>query len=321
MEVLKRTSGYTQDPTRYFNLERFTKDCGDFVLIEAGFEKANLWEHYGYSGKALEELLKKKIVRLEFEEPNKFFVGDNPAEYEKYFYKVFSICPYTCDWVDSQNIEKKRVPIFFPFNEEHTPEKTDKKYDIIYTGHIVSKTLLKELYVMSKFNYRFVSNSKHHLVTNTSAPYNEKMKLIAQTKITLVHNLLYPRLFHIWNVWKVKDYNKNGALRFIPKWYNFWKIFTEAKTVVVPQLKSRVFEAAFGRSLILCKKDAFNIIENYFEPDKEFVYYEEGKLEEKIREVLGDFSKYEKVIENAYNRATENYTIEKFVEKYLKNLH
>lgn len=319
MKVLKRTSGYTQDPTRYFNLEKYAKKCGDFVLIEAGFEKANLWEHYGYRGEELQKLLKEKIVRLEFEEPNKFFIGDNPAEYEKYFYRVFSLCPYTCDWVNSQNNEKKRVPIFFPFNDEFTPAKSEKKYDIIYMGHIVSKKLLNELHTMSKFNYRFVSNSKHPLVTNTSASYDEKMKLVSQTRITLVHNLLYPRLFHIFNVWRTRNYRTNGAFKLVPPWYLFWKVFTD-KNIVVPQLKSRVFEAAFGRSLILCKRDPFNVIERYFEPDKEFVYYEDGKLEEKIREILSDFPKYQKVIDNAYKKASENYTIDAFVRKYLVNL-
>jgi hypothetical protein len=319
MQVLKRTSGYTQDPTRYLNLERFSVSCSDFVLIEAGFEKANLWDHYGYRGEDLKKLLKRKIVRLEFEEPNKFFIGDNPAEYEKYFYKVFSLCPYTCDWINSQNANKTRVPIFFPFNEEYIPKESDKIFDIIYSGHIVSKTLLSELFEISKFNYRFVSNSKHPLVTNTSASYEEKMKLVSQTKITLVHNILYPKIYHILNVWRVKNYKSNGAFALIPKWYNFWKIITD-KNIVVPQLKSRVFEAAFGRSLILCKKDHFNVIERYFEPEREFVYYEEGRLGEKIKEILLDFGKYEKVIDNAYKKAVENYTVEKFVDKYLKDL-
>ena len=89
---------------------------------------------------------------------------------------------------------------------------------------------------------------------------------------------------------------------------------------MVPQLKSRVFEAAFGRSLILCKRDPFNVIERYFEPDKEFIYYDDTNLESKITEILKNFSKYEKVIDNAYNKAVDNYTVTKFVDTYLKNL-
>ncbi|PIR43597.1 hypothetical protein COV24_02115 [candidate division WWE3 bacterium CG10_big_fil_rev_8_21_14_0_10_32_10] len=319
MKVLSRRDGYVQDPTRYFNFERFAKKCGDFVLIEAGFEKETMWEHYDLRGKELKNILKKKIVRLEFEEPNKFFIGDNPDEYDSQFYKIFTLCPYTADWLNAKNKNKKRIPIYFVYNEEFIPPKAEKKYDIIYTGHIVSKTLLNDLKTMSKFNYRFVSNSKHELVTNMSAPYDEKMRLITQSKITLVHNLLYPNFYHILNVWRLSGYRNNGAFKLIPPIYKPWELLTN-KNIVVPQLKSRVFEAAFGRSLILCKRDPFNVIERYFEPDKEFIYYDDTNLESKITEILKNFSKYEKVIDNAYNKAVDNYTVTKFVDTYLKNL-
>ena len=70
----------------------------------------------------------------------------------------------------------------------------------------------------------------------------------------------------------------------------------------------------------MCKHDQFNIIENYFEPGKEFVYYYEGELELKILEILENFGNYEQVIDNAYKRAINNYTTEKFVENYLKTI-
>jgi glycosyltransferase involved in cell wall biosynthesis len=50
------------------------------------------------------------------------------------------------------------------------------------------------------------------------------------------------------------------------------------------------------------------------------VYYEEGKLEERLNEILANYDAYRSVIENAYSRAINEYTTEKFVEKYLKNL-
>jgi len=88
--------------------------------------------------------------------------------------------------------------------------------------------------------------------------------------------------------------------------------------IAVPQLKSRIFEAAFCRSLILCKKDNFNVIEKYFTPNKEFVYYEEGKLFEKVNSILGNFEDYLPLIERAYNRAVKEYTTAAFYEKFLK---
>jgi spore maturation protein CgeB len=71
--------------------------------------------------------------------------------------------------------------------------------------------------------------------------------------------------------------------------------------------------------LILCKKDNWNIIEKWFEPNKEFLYFEnEIDLENLITEILKNYDKYQIIINNAYNKAINNYTTRHFVEKYLK---
>ena len=85
-------------------------------------------------------------------------------------------------------------------------------------------------------------------------------------------------------------------------------------------MKSRLFEAAFSKSLILCKRDPFNLIERYFQVNKEFVYFEEGKLEGKIQEILENFRIYEKIIDCAFKRAVKNYTTKEFFLRYLKDL-
>lgn len=322
MIVIKRTAqtGYSQDPTKFFGFDRFANQCGDFVLLEGAFEEAAQWEQFSLSDEKLARVKERKIARLEFEEPNKFFIGDNMDSYDKDFYRIFTLCPYTSDWLNGKLGSTKRVPIFFPFNEEHIPEPKVKRYDIIYTGHIVSPKLLQELEIMARFKYRFVSNSTHTLVTNQSATYPEKMSLIADSRITLVHNLLYPTPKHIKKIWRYRDWQDNKAFALIPRPNQLWQRLT-GRNVVVPQLKSRVFEAAFSRSLILCKRDPFNVIERYFDPDKEFVYYDEAQFGKKVSEILANYSDYESVIERAYKRATENYTTAKFVEKYLVTLN
>jgi len=320
MKVLSRTiKGYKQDPTKHFKFDRYADRCSDFVLIEAAFEDYDKWEQFGLSDTELFEIKKKKIVRLEFEEPNKFFLGDNMESYDKEFYKIFTLCPYTSEWVNTKHNTHKRVPIFFPFNEEDIPLPKVKKYEIIYTGHIVSSKLLEDLNTMTKFRYRFVSNDNHKLVTNHKSSYAEKINLISESKITLVHNLLYPKLKHIRKIWKYEGWNNNYAFHLIPRPTQLWRLLTD-ENIVVPQLKSRVFEAAFSHSLILCKYDHFNVIERYFEPEKEFIYYQEDNLESKISEILNNFHHYEKVIENAYKRAIGNYTTEAFVENFLKKI-
>jgi hypothetical protein len=320
MLVLKRTKkGYKQDPTKQFQFERFESECGDFVLVEAAFEEDDKWGQFELSNEELDKIKSKKIIRLEFEEPNKFFLGDKMESYDHEFHKIYTLCPYTSDWLNKKEGIERRVPIYFPFNENDIPPISQKIYDVIYTGHIVSKKLLDDLKIIAKFNHRFVSNDQNNLVTNQNASYNEKIKLISESKITLVHNLLHPKRKYFKNIWNYEGWQNHEGFKLIPKPTQFWKIFTD-KNIVVPQLKSRVFEAAFSRSLILCKRDQFNVIEKYFEPNKEFIYYE-NNLEEKITEILENYHLYENIIENAFKRAIINYTTKAFVNDYLKHIN
>lgn len=319
MIVLKRTAkGYKNDPTKHFKFQRFENVCGDFYLVEAAFEEHDKWDQFNLTYDEIQNIKKKKIYRLEFEEPNKFFLGDDFSSYDFEFHKIFTLCPYTSEWSNNKENNNRRVPIYFPFNENDIPGEEQKLYDIIYTGHIVSKKIYDYIKVIAKFNYRFVSNQKNSLVTNLGASYHDKLNLIARSKITLVSNLLYPKLKHFKNIWSYEDWYQNDAFKKVPRPSQLWKIFTD-KNIVVPQLKSRVFEAAFCKSLILCKKDDFNVIERYFEPNKEFVYFEDN-LQKKIFEILQNFSDYQDIIDNAYRRATECYTTESFVNDFLPKI-
>jgi len=116
MEIIKRSAhGYEQDPTKNFGFDKFEGQGNPSVaLIVAAFEKIACWEHLGISDSEIERIKSKKVVRLEFEEPNKFFIGENFNSYDNDFYRIFTICPYTADYLNAQQINKKRVPIFFP---------------------------------------------------------------------------------------------------------------------------------------------------------------------------------------------------------------
>ena len=322
MEIIKRSAhGYLQDPTKNLGLEIY-EGCGNanVALIVAAFEKIACWEHLGISDSEIERIKKKKVARLEFEEPNKFFIGEDFNSYDNDFYKIFTICPYTADFINAQQGNQRRVSIFFPFNDRHIPQTTVKEYDIIYTGHLHPKPILHDVKLMSRFNYRLVSNSNHNLVTDRGVGYEEKIKLIAQSRITLVHNLLYPTFSHLRNVWGYPQWQDNLAFSQLPTPWKISRFFLNKAAIMVPQLKSRPFEAAFSKSLILCKKDPFNVIENYFEPGKEFIYYEEGKLIETISTILQSYDDYQPIIERAFDRAKNEYTSEVFFKKFLRDI-
>ena len=142
----------------------------------------------------------------------------------------------------------------------------------------------------------------------------------------MVNNLLYPAYQHLQSIWKIPDYADNEAFRDIPKKLPSFipdilkRLIMSNKKVVVPQIKQRLFEAAFCRSLILCRKDEFNVVEQFFSPEIEFVYYEEDRLAERISEILSNFELYQPIIDNAFKKATAEYTTKRFAEKYLTKL-
>jgi hypothetical protein len=322
MKIIKRSAhGYAQDPTKNLGFEAYDgQGAADVALIIAAFDQAaGCWDQFKLPPTELDAVKKMRVVRLEFEEPNKFFIPENFDSYDGDFHKVLTLCPFTAEYFNEQQCVERRVPIFFPFNETFIPPRTEKRYDIIYTGHLHPRPIMRDMKLISRFNYRLVSNSDHVLVTDRGVGYQEKLNLISQSKITLTHNLLYPTKRHVLNVWKYPNWRANKAFADIPEGaLGLFIRLLIGGAIEVPQLKSRIFEAAFCRSLILCKKDNFNVIEKYFTPGEEFVYYEEGGLRETVNKILCNYDAYLPLIDKAYNRAAKQYTSAAFFEKYLK---
>ena len=122
-----------------------------------------------------------------------------------------------------------------------------------------------------------------HSNHNINIDYLQKLKLISESKISVCHNLLPP----------------------------------SANKGFTPQLKTRCFEAGFCKSLMLVLRDEFNIIEEWFVPDEDFIYYDFGTLNEKVSYILNNYNSYQSIIDSAYNKCVNNYTTKHFVERYL----
>jgi DNA-directed RNA polymerase subunit F len=296
MKVYNRnTTGSPQAHYRFYDFDRF-EHPGKFVFIDSPQVFTEMPR----------EIFEEKIVYLELEEPNRFFVNVdwfNHFDYDKYFFKIFSICPYTTKWLNSiygTNREHTFIPIC------HKEQSTEKLYDIIYAGHIYEGNIENDVSILKHFNYRIVSNTDHPMTTNKCATHNEKLRLIAQSKISLVHNLLYPTIDHIDFIKTIPEYHKNEAFSLLD-----WGI--------VPQIKGRTFEAALCKSLILCQRDPFNVIEHYFDPNKDFIYYDKEHIKEQITDILDNYEIYLPIIESAYSKA-QQYTTESFFNKHLRNL-
>lgn len=175
----------------------------------------------------------------------------------------------------------KRQSVFYPTNEEITEQvaHSEKIYDAIYTGLAPGDHVSKIVDVISKFNYRWVSFGEDSRVTNRGGTYLEKLKLIAQSKIDVCHGLV-----------------GNST----------------------PQTKSRYFEAAFCRSLNLMYWDQWGCIEEWFVPDEDFIYWRtEDELSDLIKDVSENYDNYLPIVNNAYQKAMNEYTTYQFIKKYV----
>ena len=316
-----------------FDFDRFENEAGDYYLIQGRFK---------YSLLEISPLKDKKVVYIYVEEPNRFMSPD-PAfrgdAWDLLFYKILTVCPYTAKWLNEREGSERREIVFVPINEEKVPGKTEKKYDIIYVGNVNSRELERAIKTISRFNYRLVARGynigflpkfrsrlgiphKTTYITDQEVSFKEKMKLLSETKIALVHGILWVTGTDLRAVWDTPGIEKNEAFSLLPKktWWRYLWSYVSPKEYLAPQLKTRFTEAAASRALMLVRKDPFNIIEHYYTPDVDFIYYEEDRLEEKVTEILANWGKYDQIVENAYQKTMKEYTTRSFFDKFLKNI-
>lgn len=289
IEKFHPNNGYGEDPLLHLNLKRFedsTKDC--YLFLGDAYEEVKKYEY-----------LDKKRIFLSLEEPNFCTPGHHVDTFNKYVDEVLTICPYTA------KSAPKRTFTFFPFNEEFISADFNKQYDVIYSGTVHSSVINNFIEIIKNFNYRFISYGGNSLITNPNASYEEKIDLYSKSKVSIIHNLVFPHNENVPRYRAFPNALQNEAFKCLD-------------IGLMPQIKSRVFEAAFSKSLILCYHDNWNVIEYFFDKDKEFVYfYDAEDLRNKLIEILNNYEKYEKIAENAFEKAINNYSTKHFTEKFI----
>ena len=112
---------------RHYDLDKHSRDDDGKVLFHGMgcIEKVTHKEKY-------KDYQKKAYWNLE--QPSAWYAGDPrfakiSANMDRYFQKVLTICPYTCDWLNSIQKREVFVPTFTPFNEDLVvAEKEEKIY-------------------------------------------------------------------------------------------------------------------------------------------------------------------------------------------------
>ena len=310
MLILKDLSAEVPDTNAFhWNLEELSDTTStDAVLM------------YGYNASDNEEFFKRCV---DFKRKI-YFNNWAPCEFgqlrtkehdalrkEGRFNEVYSICPYSNKWLNGLGLGREYRDIFYPFCRKLIPETQEKTFDVIYHGGIHGQEHIDCLKTMQQFNYRYctMTHSINALTaqcvafaTNANLAFRDKINLIGQTKISICYNLVHVALDHVPAIQSYDNWEENEAFAEVGKWN------------VMPQFKTRMHEAAFSRTLNLVMRDNWNIAEKYYEPETEFVYFDDAAdLEKKIKEILNNWSDYEEVLHKAYVRSL-SYTTDNFIK-------
>eukprot|EP00667_Euglena_gracilis_P012968 EG_transcript_13354 len=310
-------------------------------LLEPMFEALRLLaDRHGFRALRNRDTVNLTIryrISVNFEEPNAIFIEYPPgtlAQQQATFWKrealnprehVFTMCPYSAEWVNSavggcrrtpmwQAVPRTLVQPFVPFK--------DRPFDIMYmSGRTVNGPVHSALTeVFPEFKYRWVSSmrwrqfhSKVHC-TDYRVSLDRRLFVTRMSRAALIVNAL----FFDARIRAYRDYLRRPILRTHPAFAAF-HAFNRSQAggaLVLPQLKSRTFEAAMSGSLMLVFNDGINVIEKYFAPGTEFVYWVNASdLRRRLADVVAHPARYEPIARRAYVAALRHYTVERWAER------
>jgi hypothetical protein len=312
MKVLYNSGGeYGDCIVKHFDLMDYNDDKTDTILFWGwnSVERMDIQEQY--------EQCNKKIF-INTAQPCDIIGGPIDILKQSYFDEVLTICPYTADALNA--IENKisntvYTPICFPYPEKYftkyksiTP--SDKTHDVIYYGSLHHPVYYDLLNTIKKFKYIFSTISKEDqpnemlkLITHFDITSQEKWDILSKSKINVGFNLLFLNKEHLNN------------LETVPNIEAFKNIDITFKSRIMPQMKTRMVESAACKTLMLMYKDDWNVIEEWFEPNKHFLYWETfEELETLIKDVSDNYEKYWHIVEAA-NEHVQQYSIENLMKK------
>jgi len=301
MKIIVNHDGeYNDVVNSYYYLENYCDNSEEEVLFQ------------GYNT-SLDPILRerykeyKKRAYLNLESPCAFCNTTTCAKEQSYFTHVFTICPYTANFLNKIQ-DTKYIPIPFPYNENNFKNinvNHRKIFDVIYMGTLMDKRHCELIDVMRNFKYIHTAlfpTFSLYRPTHINIPIEQKWDLLSKSKISVVLNLCPTNPEQIKEIKKNEGWEQNEA-------------FVGLDTNYFPQFKPRVIESMVTKTLVLCKRDQWNVIEKWFEPGKHFLYWDDfSDLKRKIKKIINNFEDYKFITENAHEKVKE-YEIKKIFKK------
>lgn len=282
-------NNYSFDPIRFLDFSNY--NISENVRLAWGLNSIKIKRLNNYIN-----------IAIYFEEPN-FLYYHNLFDYSENYDIKLTLCKFSSIYFNKtyKNENKKSYYVFFPIDTIIIKKYIWDKYkynlgvsipywkniNVMYIGNDVSDLTKNFKYRVEKYNNCYID----------IPTYFSKMEILLHTKIAIVHNLLFLNEINNENIYVIPE-------------------FKDKK--IIPQLKSRTFEAAFSQCIILCYKDEYNIIEDYFKPNEDFIYFETlEQLDILIQNILSNYEKYSYISQNAYYKFINNYTLKHFCDKYI----
>jgi hypothetical protein len=278
-------NNYPYDPIRnIYSLEKYLKN-GNYYNVIYGF---NCYDGQIYNT--------HKNVLIDFEEPNFFFMSNEAINHRiahvKQLHKKITLCPYAARLLNTTTTLNNVTSCFFMVDNDYLVDTLglpnyDKPNDVIYIGNNVSG---------------ITAGFKQFNPPNLSIPtYLDKIQTLYNTKISICHNVLFLKNhFHIYS----------NAIQYFPELAN--------DKLEIPQLKSRIFESGFSKCIPLVYFDQSKIVEQFFEPDVDFIYfYSIADLQMLVDKILNNYDSYKFIAENIYKKCNDKYKISDFVNTYI----
>jgi len=302
------------DPDHYMKFDEMGDDSNDNILFAHLGAISNPFYRHQYKN------FKRKVSWCA-EQPCAFATGRKEvmgisADLEDYFNTVYTACPYTANWLNEHFHKRDKFELVaVPYNKNDIPkENYEKEFDAIYWGGLHSRDHLLILEAIRDFKSNFFTihpnnwttqmtkDEWHRYINQLSGigvPHRELWTTLAKTRVFISTNILPLRQEHINSIKTVPLWEKNEA-------------FSHVDYGIAPQMKTRAFAAAFNKTLNLIKRDPWNVIEYFFKPDEDFIYFDKyEELPGIIKEVTNNWDDYAGIIDSAYEKALNSYTCQK----------
>jgi hypothetical protein len=301
--IYNPSEDYKDVPHSYYDLHRFDDGSNEEIFF------------YGYNCSVNDDLKNqyksyKRKIYYNWEAPCAFQGRTDAVSSQIYFDEVYTLCPYTADYINGKHGDiTKQIAVPYTIRgdrfKRYVSNHDNKEFDVMYQGHFLGKDHDEMVNMMIKHKYAICSIGWAPYITHPALNSDGKMDLISRSKISVAMNLLYVGKEQVEYIKKTyPDYKDNLA-------------FSHLDEGVAPQFKSRIMEAAFCKSLNLVKYDQWNVVEKWFEPGKDFIYYyNPSDLDEKIAEISKNYEKYIPIIESAHEKVLK-YDIDEQIKKII----